>query len=249
MCPYCQSGRTVTKNGFYVRPSDNKHIQRFRCNSCNRGFSKQTLRIDFRYRKRHLDQVIFRGLGKGNSQRGLAYLLGTKQETIARRIVRFGSVCAKNLERLRETIEVDQVIFDEMESFEHTKCKPLTMPLAVEKGSRRLLALEVAPIAAKGHLAEISRRKYGPRKCGRKAAVNSLLQKLRQCVSQAAIIQTDMSRHYPNPIRKHFPNAFHERSKGRRGCVVGQGELKRGALILCLASITPVRCFETICDD
>ena len=33
---------------------------------------------------------------------------------------------------------------------------------------------------------------------------------------------------YPKLVRRHFPQATHLAYKGRRGCVVGQGELKRG---------------------
>ena len=41
-----------------------------------------------------------------------------------------------------------------METFEHTKLKPLTIPMAVEQGTRRILAVDVGKIAAKGHLAK-----------------------------------------------------------------------------------------------
>jgi transposase-like protein len=39
---------------------------------------------------------------------------------------------------------------------------------------------------------------------------------------------TDKSPFYPNLIKDMFPEAVHESYKGRRGCVVGQGELKAG---------------------
>jgi len=39
---------------------------------------------------------------------------------------------------------------------------------------------------------------------------------------------SDQCPRYPGLVKKLFPQATHETSKGRRGCVVGQGELKAG---------------------
>jgi hypothetical protein len=115
-----------------------------------------------------------------------------------------------------------------MESFEHSKCKPLTMPIAVEKSTRKILALRVGSIAAKGPLAAISRKKYGFRRCERKRCLQEVLGELKVCAGEVLVIQSDESQHYPKLIKEYFPNAVHKPYKGRRGCVVGQGELKRG---------------------
>jgi hypothetical protein len=42
------------------------------------------------------------------------------------------------------------------------------------------------------------------------------------------LIKSDESPHYPQDVKKHFPYAEHQKFKGRRGCVTGQGELKAG---------------------
>lgn len=115
-----------------------------------------------------------------------------------------------------------------MESFEHSKCKPLTMPIAVEQDSRKVLSLRVGKIAAKGHFAAVAKKKYGPRICERRKCIDAVFSELQVCVSMGATIKSDESRHYPRPIKKFFPNAMHLVFKGRRGCVVGQGELKAG---------------------
>ncbi len=38
---------------------------------------------------------------------------------------------------------------------------------------------------------------------------------------------TDKSKHYPRGVKSFFPMAIPTTCKGRRGCVLGQGELKR----------------------
>ncbi len=50
---------------------------------------------------------------------------------------------------------------DEMESIEHTKLKPLTLPLAVGD-DYRIYAVSVGRIQAKGPLADLSRKKIRP---------------------------------------------------------------------------------------
>jgi len=98
-CPNCH--KTSNKRGRYLRPSDQKIIQRFQCKNCKKSFSTQTTNFDYRLRKRKNNQMIFRLLCSGQSQRRCALLLGVKQETIARRVRLFGRIAKKNLENYR----------------------------------------------------------------------------------------------------------------------------------------------------
>src|SRR5690606_32394377 len=118
--------------------------------------------------------------------------------SIARRLVRFGSIAKVNLEHSQKTMPpIEELMFDEMESFEHTKCKPLTIPIAVETKTRRVICLKVARIPAKGKLAEISRKKYGPRPCKRRRALAWSFLRVARCSTPEIKISTDESRHYP----------------------------------------------------
>ena len=56
------------------------------------------------------------------------------------------------------------MVFDDVETFEHSKCKPLAITLAVEEPTRRILGFKVSSMPAKGLLAALSRKKYGKRK-------------------------------------------------------------------------------------
>ena len=120
---------------------------------------------------------------------------------------------------------LDHFVFDEMETFEHTKCKPLSIPLVVTR-DRKILVAEVAKMPAKGPLASISRKKYGYRQDQRPRVIKKMLGSLQCRVTQHPHILSDQNPKYPTWIREHFPNAHHETTKGRRGCVTGQGELK-----------------------
>ena len=118
--------------------------------------------------------------------------------------------------------------FDDLETFEHSKCKPVSVIMAVEKSTRKILGFEVSQMPAKGHLAKIARKKYGYRRDDRWKGRRRLFLKLKPQLSEFAEIFSDQSPHFPEDVKRFFPNAFHRTTKGRRGCVVGQGELKAG---------------------
>ena len=229
-CPHCKTTKKIWRKGSYHRPSDRLRIQRFYCVPCKKKFSDRRYEIDFRYRKRHLSQMIFRLLSKGNSQRGISLLLQVNPKAVARRVVRYGTIARWHLENYRATRDkASEILFDEMESFEHTHMKPLTMPIAVEENTRKVLAIELGQIAAKGPLAAASRAKYGPRPCARKKLLKRLLASLKECCHEDVTIKTDSSTHYPARIKEALPKARHLAYLGMRGAVVGQGEMKVGA--------------------
>ena len=81
---------------------------------------------------------------------------------------------------------------------------------------------------AKGPLAKRAKKKYGRRPDQRAKGREELFTCLKPLLAEDVHIKSDQNPHYPPSIKKHFPNSRHQTFKGRRGCVVGQGELKRG---------------------
>lgn len=119
-----------------------------------------------------------------------------------------------------------EITFDEMETFEHTKYKPLSIPIAVS-AHRQILSYDVARMPAKGPLAAKSRKKYGFRKDERPEIMERMLCELRSITKADAIFKSDQNPSYPRFLSKAFPDAKHETTRGGRSCVVGQGELKK----------------------
>jgi hypothetical protein len=120
-----------------------------------------------------------------------------------------------------------QIQWDDLETSEHTKCKPLSVTLAVDPETRKILHFQVASMPAKGHLAEISRRKYGFRADERPKAWALLMKGLTPYVREDCEWTSDDNPHYPRFLRKHYPKAIHTHVKGGRGAITGQGELKK----------------------
>lgn len=227
--------RRFRRKGFFIRNSDSRRIQRFFCGHCRRSFSSARFSPCFRQRKRKLNHRVAVLLFSGVSQRRAAFILHTTRSTIIRKFL-FQAKLAKQEHdeylkclstKMTETGEgVERIYFDEMESFERSKCLPLSIPLAVNSKDRKILGFRVCSMPAKGHLAEISRRKYGFRLDERPIAASDLWSELKPCLVKKPIIVTDENPFYPSWIAPHFPQAIHQTHKGRRGCVVGQGELK-----------------------
>ena len=162
--------------------------------------------------------------------RRAAKILRINKKTVERRLRFLGKEAKVEFEKWFNGIDlVSDFQFDDLQTIEHTKCKPLSVTMAVETQTRRILGFEVSKMPATGHLAKISRRKYGKREDQRQAGIDKLFVKMQNKVASNSKILSDSHPFYPKPIQKYFPDANYSRVIGIRGCVAGQGELKRTA--------------------
>ncbi len=231
-CPQCISHsivRTdVVRRGHYYRKSDGQWVQRFYCLNCKKGFSHATFSTCYKQNKRHKNEQVKKLLVACVSQRRIARILKINRKTVVRKFIFLAQQCELKFNQDRSQYNLcEDIQFDDLETFEHTKCKPLSVTLAVDSKSRRILGFKVAQMPAKGLLAALSRKKYGKREDHRPKAREDLFHELRQYVSTDAFIKSDENPHYPATLRRHFPNCIHKAYKGRRGCITGQGELKK----------------------
>jgi len=161
--------------------------------------------------------------------RRTAIAVRTNRKTVDRRLPYFDKVARNHLGKLLENLKPQKDIqFDDMETSEHTKLKPLSIPLVVAHPSRIIISYDVAEMPAKGHLASLSRRKYGPRRDERPAAWSNVLTNAAKVTAPGVQITSDSHKCYPKMIRNCLPSARHVQVKSRRACVAGQGELKEG---------------------
>ena len=227
MCPRCKTHRSIiVKKGSYLSKYGRK-IQRYFCKSCRRSFSDQTLHPSYRLRKYHRRNQIFRLLGSGVSQRQTAKLLHLSRHTIDRYVPVLAALARSKNEFRTKRSKAKVVVFDEMETFEHTKCKPVSIALAVEDKLGAILSIETAEMPANGRLAEISRKKYGIRNDERPQAIRKMLMKLK-CNKCLEVVKSDMCPRYPKAVREILPHVSHSPSKGRKPQPYGLGELKVG---------------------
>ena len=237
-CPSCplehQSPsvfRTLRRAGRFWRKSDGRWISRFCCLTCKKTFSRATLSENYRQKKRHKNEPVRRLLAGGVSLRETARILNLNRKTVARKMLVLAQQAEKELQASNAShVQALEVEFDELETFEHTKCKPLSVPLMVEYKTRRILGFEVASMPAKGKLARISRKKYGYRKDERPQKRRHLLEKMTafvsrsfdpfgfsSCVSGRDKIKVPACDPSPNPWRTRCDN----RARGTQEIKVG----------------------------
>jgi transposase-like protein len=228
MCPHCKS-KYFVKRGFYPRYwGKPRKIQRFFCRRCLRSFSTQSTAADRKEYKSFVNGEVFRLLMSGMSQRRCARIVGVDRKTIARKMRKLADqVRTENILAARKS-SAKTVVFDELETFEHSKCKPVSIAIAVEDRSRRVIAARVAQMPAKGRLVKISLERYGYRKDCRPRAIREVLHQVKEACPNLTLLKSDQSPRYPKRVREYLPGVEHLTFKGRRGCVVGQGELKAG---------------------
>jgi len=233
-CPYCRESTRVIKKGRFFRRKNQKNdqshsSQRFHCRTCGRYFSTATGAVTYRQKRPELDQKIVYLLVSGVSQRRTAFLAQTTQTTVARKMVRLASLARLHHARyLQRMAPVKTAVFDDMETFEHSKLKPVSITLAVEEGSRRIIAVKAAQMPCKGKNADKARRRYGYRKDMRRRGLAVVLGTVSAVGAPEMTIKSDQCPRYPRAVRNFVPRATHRTFKGRRACVVGQGEMKAG---------------------
>lgn len=183
----------------------------------------------YRQKKRQINHRVARQLVSGTSQRECARLMKINRKTVVRKFIFMAERAKLTLEKLnKKRPSIAQLEFDDLETFEHTKCKPISVTLAVESKSRWIVGYEVASMPAKGLIAKLSVKKYGKRHDGRSTARKKLFGRIQKYIASEADIKSDQNPHYVTDVQRFFPRSRHYRYKGRRGCVVGQGELKAG---------------------
>ncbi len=217
----------IVRHGTFFRTSDGQWIQRYRCLNCKRNFSSATFNPCYRQRKRQKNEILRRLFSRAVSQRGAAKIVNINRKTAVRKF-RFLAVRAeisfqRNQNNWPKSTEIE---FDDMETFAHSKCKPLSITIAVESHTRRILGFEVSTMRAKGLLTEKA-KKYGYRRDTRGIARKRLFERLQNYVREDCLIKSDRNPHYEKDVNRFFPRNPYKQFKGKKGAITGQGELKK----------------------
>lgn len=236
-CPKCQAKfrrsnlfpKTILRRGFFYRRSDRKFVQRLFCKPCHYHFSVATLSDCYRQKKRHINSLVVKELVSAVSLRECHRKLKINRKTVDRKLMFMATRARHKLEVLNKKIKKISIVeFDDMETFEHTKCKPLSITMAVDSKTRWILGYEVSQMPCRGLLAKTSIRKYGYRKDFRVRGRARLFNRIKKFVDPVATIKSDKNPHYIIDVPKYFGPVIHKRYLGKKAAEVGQGELKCG---------------------
>ncbi len=239
-CPICiekqteisdlnKRGVTFKKYGSYRRKSDSRTIQRFFCFRCKKTYSHAIKDPAYNQKKRRVNNILIKFFSSSVSLRRLARLLGVSRTTVARKLIFLGQLCREEQALYLEKLEgkISYIQFDELQTIEHTKCKPLAVATAVSVKDRKILGITVAKMPATGHLAKISRKKYGIRPDDRQEKLRNLFDTIKKTLSKKPLIRSDQHPYYKPIIKDFFPTALYKQTKGEKSAITGQGELKK----------------------
>lgn len=206
-CPCCRSTK-INKNGFFRRKLSRSYSQRFVCKDCGKKFSASTFSITYFQKKPMINKLLFSLFCSSTSFRRCATILNVHYETIYYRFLWMTKLAErKQQEFLNNYTQPTELYLDEMESIEHTKLKPLTLPLIVDQ-DQKILGVSAGEIPAKGHLAEVSRRKYGLRENHSSDLIADLLSKLSKNYKPLCV-KSDAKPSYQNLIKNMWPKVRH----------------------------------------
>ena len=220
----------VVSDGFYFRKDDSKNIQRFKCKICGKKFSSETRKLEYRQKKRRVNFTLFGILSSGVSQRRSAKLCRINRLTVSRKLIYLAEKSRRENQEFLKKLEqskVQHLQFDDLITYEHTKLKPLSVSVAVDATRRYILGFEIAMIPSFGHLARISKHKYGKRKNEHREKLNDLFSKISSVVDPFAIIKSDEHKEYKPIIEIFFPQSTFMQYKGEKATIAGLGELKK----------------------
>ena len=216
------------RSGFYQAKCRPWRIQRFRCHTCGRGFSRQTFRVDYRDHRPDLNARLFTLLASGIGLRQASRTLGLSLRCTE---LKFRKI-ARHLRRLNLNLrgQLDGIArfhFDELESYEGQRnARPLSIPVLVESHSRLIIWAESAPIRPRGKMTPKRRRdiaraekRHGIRKDLSPRAVARTLALGAKLVPRAdgVLLDTDEKPSYPAAAEKAFgkKRLMHRRTNSR----------------------------------
>ena len=223
--------RPIVRNGTYRRKSDSRVVEKFYCRICEIYFSNATYAKAYRQKKRRLNPLLRKLFASSVSQRRSAIILGVNRKTVSRKF-RFLSKLSQErhqkwLIEVVKPAEALEVHFDDLETSEHSKYKPVSVTLVVEKNTRKIIDFELSKMPPKWIHVQRAFQKYGARKDERPIGWHRLFHRLSKNLSSKTSFVSDQNPFYSRLVSKYFPNSFHFQVKGRDAALVGQGELKK----------------------
>lgn len=201
--------------GFY-RASCRPHpVQRFRCKSCSKTFSRQTFRADYRDKRPDLNVPLLKLLACGTGLRECGRQLGLglrstelKARKIARHLRQF------NLAQRGPLPAGSRLVFDELETYETRRnTRPLTVPFLVEGESLFLIWAESETIRPSGRMSKARKaailadeQRFGPRKDRSERAIARTLRRGADLLPEgrAVRVDTDEKTVYPGQLERAF---------------------------------------------
>jgi transposase-like protein len=167
-CPFHQPHPDwrFARAGFFVRPSDQRRFQIFRCRQCRRHFSSRTFATTYWLRRRNLLRQVAAWSVEAPGLRQMGRVLGASPATIARHLARLGRHCLLFHEWTcagptapggTSLAKAEPFVIDGFESFEYSQYFPFHLNLAIGAKSHFIYTFNQSPLRRKGRMTPFQR--------------------------------------------------------------------------------------------
>jgi hypothetical protein len=197
------------KAGFFLRPSDGRRVQRFRCDTCRRHFSTQTFSASYWLRRPDLLRPVFHRLQGCSGYRQIAREFGVSPQTILGLTARLGRLSLLYFQRHRPPRIDEPVALDSFQSFEYSQDHPTLFHLVTGSRSHFTYGFTESELRRSGRMTEAQklRRTRIEQSLGRPdpRATQKDVEAVLRIVApgpQRLELHTDEHQDYPRAIRK-----------------------------------------------
>lgn len=208
-CPNlnCKAKGVFHRKGFFKVSRANSTYRRFQCTACKKTFSFRTFQPDYRQKKKDLNPLLTELILNGYSLRAAARTIKMTYKNTYKKFLWLSAQAQLKRQKLR--FKATKIFFDEMETIEHTKCKPLSILLLVNE-NYEILEAKVAKMPAKGKLAKFSVQKYGKRRDERNSAIKNAFSEIKRNLKTSPhTLLSDAKPNYGLMVSKFFPKSQH----------------------------------------
>ena len=218
-CPHaaCPSRTGAAKfscrpRGSFERKCDQRIVQRFKCNVCPRGFSEQTFRVNYRFKRPDLLAKFFIDRVSKVTHRQSARNHACSRMTEQRHFRRLSGHCQLFHEaRLAEIVARgglgEAFLLDELETYEQNRLKkPVTVPVLIERSSGFVIDTRVGTLPARRKKGQRRSPDEEVRKSESREVVHAAFERLGQVAPKQGKLRvlTDMKVSYAEILRELF---------------------------------------------
>lgn len=195
--------------GFYVRKSDGRKVQRFRCDTCRRTFSTQTFSTTYWLKRPGLLRPVFWRLVGCSGLRQIAREFDASPQTVLNLSARLGRHCLLYFQRNRPRTIREAVALDSFQSFEYSQDHPTLFHFVTGRESHFTYGFTESELRRSGTMtrAQKERRARIESMLGRpdpRATERDVEMVLRIVVPRAQSLELHSDQHaaYPRAIRR-----------------------------------------------
>jgi hypothetical protein len=201
------------RTGYYQPQCRTEPVPRFKCKTCNLGFSRQTFRADYGQRRPEINAPMLEMIVSGTGLRQIARMLKIGSRSIQGRLRRFGTLHAMLHDRLCPALPAGRTfVFDEEETYEGASIRPLTVPLVVDQETWFVVSTAVGTIRRRAREGSKRREKQdreekerGVRRDESADSVRQMLEALRRRVPEGSLeLLSDEKPSYQKIVQELF---------------------------------------------